>query len=243
MFDLAVLQQAWQHALDEYPKESCGLIIDNGTAYVRMRNIHESPKNNFRMHTPDFLEYLQAGRISAFMHSHTGNNPFPSRQDMVLQENMALPWGITYISPDKDIDGPFFFGDQVPIAPLLERNFRCGVHDCYTLLRDIYRQELDITLPIFPRQGEWWNSKQNLLEENFKKAGFKQIDRTQLRKNDVLLCRVNSPKDNPVVNHIAIVRERGQIIHHMLKRLSCHAPIQTWIGTAVSFLRYDGGEE
>ena len=245
MFALEVLQEAVQHALAEYPKECCGLILDGGTVYQPMRNIHENPKNNFRIYTPDFLAYLNAGRVSALMHSHTANNPFPSRQDMVLQENMALPWGITHISADRDIDGPFFFGDQVPVAPLVGRKFRPGVADCYTLLRDIYRQEEDVTLPVFPREGEWWNSKQNMLEENFAKAGFVEIDRTQLQKNDVLLCRVNSPKDNPVINHIAIVRERGQILHHLNKRLSRPEPIQPWHATAIKYLRYrpkKGGE-
>lgn len=241
MFDKAIEQTFWQHALSEYPKEACGLIIDGGTEYVPMRNVHESPKMAFRMVQAEFIAYYQAGRISAVMHSHTGADyAAPSRADMNNQAEMQLPWGIVHISENRDIDGPFYFGDQVPIAPFEGRQFRHNVYDCYTLLRDFYRQELNITLPIFPREPEWWVKKQNVLEQNFAKAGFVQIDKTQARQNDVMLCRVQSPKDNPVANHVAIIRDSGRILHHLNRRLSKHEPMQMWINTCTTFLRYSG---
>ncbi len=194
---------------------------------------------NFKMNTADFMEYYTQGRVSALMHSHTGGDrAAPSRTDMVQQEAMALPWGIVHISGIKNIDGPFYFGDQVPIPPLKGRNFRANVLDCYTLLRDVYKQELKIKLPVFPREPEWWNSGQDILAQTFTKGGFVKIDRSQLKKNDVILCKVNALKSNPVVNHIVIVRDSGLILHHMNKRASREEPLQMWLSTASIFLRY-----
>lgn len=244
MFSKALEQEFWQYALEQYPKEACGLVIDGGSKFLPMRNVHENPKMAFRMVQAEFNEYYLAGRVSALLHSHTGvDYAAPSRKDMQAQEEMKVPWGIVHISEDKDIDGPFYFGDQVPIAPIEGRNFRANVYDCYTLLRDIYRQELNIVLPVMPREPEWWTKKQNFIEQNFEKIGFVEIDRAQARRNDVMLCRVNSPKDNPVANHVAVIRDNGQIIHHLNARLSKAAPMQMWVNTCVKYVRYKGAAD
>lgn len=240
MLPVEVAQAAIQHALAEYPREACGLVLNNAT-YVPMKNVHEHPKNNFRMSMDDFKTHYLSGNVTALIHSHTGpDNPYPSQQDMIAQQSMGLPWGIIHISAERDIDGPFFFGDSLPIAPLAGRAFRPNVHDCYTLLRDVYRQEYNVTLPIFPREAEWWRNKQDMLSQNFTKAGFVQVDESQLQKNDVMLCRVNSPRDNPVANHIIIVRDNGLVLHHLSNRLSRHDPYIQWRSTTVSYVRYKG---
>ncbi len=243
MFPLSIQQAFIQHALAEFPKECCGLVIDGGT-YLPMKNVHDNPKMNFKMNLAAFNMYYLAGRVQAVLHSHTGADlAAPSRADMAAQEEMALPWGIVHISNHKDISGPFYFGDQVPIAPLVGRNFRSNVHDCYTLARDVYRQELNITLPVFPREPEWWNLGQDILAQTFSKMGFVQVDRQQIQKNDAILCKVNALKSNPVVNHIIIVRDNGQILHHLNKRVSRQEPLQMWLSTASTFLRYKPKEK
>lgn len=246
MFSKAVEQQVIQHALEEFPKECCGLIIDDGAEYVPFKNIHETPKTDFRMALKEFNDYYLAGRVSALMHSHTQSAPFknnfPSRKDMISQEQMQLPWGIVHIDQNKTIDGPFYFGDGIPIADLIGRDFRPNIYDCYTLLRDKYRLENITTLPIFPREGFWWDKKGDMLSRNFEKAGFVEIDRTQLRKNDVILDSINAPRNNKVLNHVMIVLGNGQILHHLSKRLSKPDPIQPWIKPSCVFLRYKGGK-
>lgn len=240
MFDLNLEQQFKQHALAEYPKEACGLIVD-GNTFVPMKNVHETPKINFRMNTRELLEYHKDGRVNALLHSHTGpDNNYPSRADMKVQNEMQIPWGIVHIGPGRYMDGVFYFGDQVPIAPFVGRAFRPGVHDCYTLLRDIYRAERNIVLPIFPREGYWWKDRQDILKANFTKAGFVQIDKSQLQKHDVMLCRVNCPPENQVYNHIAVLRDKGMIFHHLNKRLSRPDPAQAWLSTSDMYLRYKG---
>lgn len=244
MFDRDIEMKFVQHCLDNYPNEACGVMAkmeDGSVDFVPFKNVHENPKMNFRMNGPDFKEYYEGGRVLAIMHSHTANaNNYPSLMDMVQQDNMQIPWGIVHINEHRDIDGPFYFGDQIPIIDFKNRPWRDNVYDCFTLLRDVYRVEEKVTLPVFPREGEWWKANKNLLEENFEKAGFVQIDESQLKKNCAILCRVNAPMGNPVANHIIIVRERGLVLHHLKDRLSRTDPYNQWRSTAVKYLKYAG---
>lgn len=237
-------EQAFKrHALEQYPKEACGLVI-NGDTFVPMRNTHENPRNDFRIEEVDMLPYLQAGNITALLHSHTGhNNNYPSRKDMKVQIGWAIPWGIVHINEHRDMDGVFFFGDQVPIAPYIGRPFRFNVHDCYVLGRDWFRQERGITLPVYPREGEWWLKGENLIEKNFKKAGFINIDRQQIKPGDVMLMNFADQSKQPgkvLANHVGIIVDKGQLLHHYRGRVSKHDPVQMWLPAATMFLRYAG---
>ena len=49
-----------------------------------------------------------------------------------------MPWGIIPTDGER-VGDPIMWGDQLPIAPLIGREFRHGTSDCYTLVRDAYR--------------------------------------------------------------------------------------------------------
>lgn len=250
MFPLAIEQQFKQHALEQYPKEACGLVLHQGANYefMPMVNHHMHPHKEFRMDDRVLLPLME--RVAAVLHSHTGideqgnPNSYPSQRDMQAQEAWAKPWGIVHINEHRDFDGVFYFGDQVPVAPYVGRKFRLGVHDCYTLGRDYYRQEKGVLLPMWPRHGEWWRTgeavQQNIIERNFAKLGFVTITKKELQKDDVLLCRVNRPSEPAVTNHIAIMQDNGLILHHMYSRLSRPDPVEAWLATANVCLRYVG---
>lgn len=226
-----------QHAIAQYPKECCGVIVDN--QYIPMRNVHEDALHNFRIDDAEFNPYFMDGLVQAVIHSHTGvSNNYPSKMDMIAQDNMALPWGIVHIDVNHNIEGPFFFGDQADISPLEGRPFKHAVWDCYTLLRDKYRLEKDVTLPLFPREYEWWNKGEDMLGKGFKEAGFKRISREELRPDDVVLCNVGSSHKNSVVNHVGIVVGKGLILHHLRDRVSRRDPINRWMSTVELCLRY-----
>ena len=48
-------------------------------------------------------------------------------------------WGFRYADPRGD-------------APYLGRDWVYGIHDCYSLMRDFYRRELEIVLDDFPEE-------------------------------------------------------------------------------------------
>lgn len=101
-------------------------------------------------------------------------------------------------------------------APLLGREWCHGLLDCYSLIRDYYRVELNISIPDYDRDFEWWLNGKNLYEENFRAAGFEEVDLQNIAKHDVILMQVQSP----VINHGGVFLGGDKFIHHLHGRLS-----------------------
>jgi len=95
------------------------------------------------------------------------------------------------------------------------RPFLHGLFDCYTLVRDYYKNNFGIYLPTnIQRNWEWWNSGENLYLENAKKSSFEEVN--DIKKHDVLIIKISSP----VPNHAAIYLGANKILHHMAGRFS-----------------------
>lgn len=204
-----------EHANAELPRECCGLIInDHGKErYFPCRNIAENQKD-FIMHPEDYSSAEDIGQILAVVHSHPQIGPQPSQADKVACERSGLPWHIVAVP----------VGNWATIqptgykAPILGREFSHGILDCYSLVRDWFKEEMKVDLPDFDRTEEWWTKGGNLYMENFGKAGFTRLKEGEtIDRGDVILMQIASP----VVNHSAIYIGNGKIIHHLTRRLSC----------------------
>ncbi len=222
-----ILSAAKKHAEDQYPKESCGFIVDNH--YIKLRNISKTPENSFRISRKKIAEY--EGRIQAVIHSHPDGPNYPSRADMQAQVAMDVAWGIVPVYHGQ-AKAPFFWGGETPVPELLGRPFRHGITDCYSLIRDYFRCEKNITLDEFPREWEWWKAPGfNLYEENFKSQDFRIIDAAEVQVGDCFLAQVHAN----VINHAGIYVGNGQILHQLgtsngysPERPSCRHPLHMW---------------
>src|SRR5690606_31664033 len=99
--------------------------------------------------------------------------------------------------------------------------------------------EKGIDLLQFPRDQEWWNDPEGpelLSPDNFKKAGFVEIEYTDLEVGDVILAAIRSTK----VNHCGIYIGRGLVLHHLYGRLSKREPLGPWTKFCRYYLRYVG---
>lgn len=204
-----------EHANAEFPKECCGLIInDRGNErYFPCRNIAQN-QLDFIMEPEDYARAEDEGSILAVVHSHPKIGPNPSQADRVACEASGLPWHIVAV-PIGNWATIYPTGYK---APLLGREFSHGILDCYSLVQDWYRQEMNIALPNFERSEEWWEKGENLYMDNFEKAGCTPLrDGETLQRGDIILMQIGSR----VVNHSAIYLGNDQIIHHLMKRLSC----------------------
>ncbi|MCE5333188.1 MAG: C40 family peptidase [Desulfobacteraceae bacterium] len=212
MFSMDVIAKAREHAMKEYPKESCGIVF-NGE-YIPLENDAADPLVNFEIIPEVYLSYAEKGEVEAVIHSHPNGPQCPTKQDMIGQEACAVPWGIVPIVLGCSRQ-PFFWGDQLPVAPFVGRQFRMGVFDCYALVRDWYRQTKDITLPIFPRDPDWWAHGENMVADNFEVAGFSEVPNvTQV--GDVVVGRILAR----VENHVGVYIGDGLVLHHLADRLS-----------------------
>lgn len=208
-----LLAEIRAHAEREYPRESCGLvIIRKGRArYIPCRNLATGTEH-FEMHAEDAASAEEAGEVTTVIHSHPNIAPLPSQADLVGCEASGLPWVIVNW-PTGDWHR---FEPSGYRAPLVGRVFSHGILDCYTLIRDYYRETLQIALPDFPRSDNWWHRGEDLYRRQFAEAGFHVVPDADLRTHDVLLMQLSAN----VANHGAVYLGDDRILHHPMSRLS-----------------------
>lgn len=238
----STLQALTDHGLEVFPQEACGLIVvvKGKERYIPCRNIAPDPTRDFVLAPEDYAKAEDTGDIVAVAHTHPNASAKASAADMTSCEESGLPWYILSIT--QDIDDPPVVGDWSRIepcgyvAPLVGRKFVHGVHDCYTIIRDWYKLEREVTLLNFEREDEWWNNGGNLYVENFEKAGFKEA-KYPPQVGDVFLMNVRAP----VANHAAVYIGDGMILHHMYGRLSTRDVYGGyWAEVTTKLIRYEG---
>lgn len=231
MFDPVVIQSIKDHAIEAFPEESCGIVItrDDGThSYRPAPNIAADPLNSF--HLDERLLIGLGPRVAAIVHSHPNGPDHPSQLDMEQQVAWNVPFGIVSTDGTGCLE-PFFWGDAVPVPPLIGRGFRHGVTDCYALVRDYFRVNLNVTLREYPREWGWWQQGSRLYEDFFGREGFTRIDQSQVRDHDCFLAQIRS--DTP--NHAGVYVGGNLILHHLTAnqasdptRISRRDPVSSW---------------
>jgi len=105
---------------------------------------------------------------------------------------------------------------------LLHKQFKYGKQDCFTLLRDFYRDNFDILLPNYARPKNFWRNGLNLYSDLYRKNGFVTLDchPSEYRTGDVFLMAIESE----VGNHAGVLVDGNKILHHLWNRLSVVEP-------------------
>lgn len=171
------------HADECYPLECCGVIVDR--QYIPCRNI-SAQNDQFEIHPEDLSMIEDQGEIQAYVHSHPDGTTRASELDLTQIELHKKPWVIcSYPNIDFQIYEPSGYK-----APLVGRNYYHGWQDCYSLIRDFYSRELNISLIDFEREDAWWEQKEHpsLYLENYERAGFYEV--LEPKYGDMLICRV-----------------------------------------------------
>ena len=213
-----IIIDAQQHALAEYPNESCGAIVDGN--YYPCNNIAKDKINHFEISPQEYLKLENIGNINAIIHSHD-NYPHASKQDMITQQGMHIPFGLIFLK-NKSIIGTYFWGDELPPQELLGRPFVHGIYDCYALARDWYRLH-GCRMSDYPREVDWWLTNEDVILDNIKNERFDFVgqDIKDIKIGDGLLMTIRTNK----INHTAVYIGNGLILHHLYGRLSCREPL------------------
>lgn len=234
MFDPNVVIAAKRHARQEYPKESCGLVVeDNGAqVYLPCKNIAVDPHLDFAISDEDYFLAYELG-LKGVIHSHPDGKRQPSLADMKSQISMDVAWGLLVVTKEL-VSEMICWGGDTPTPPLLNRDFVHGITDCYALVRDYYRLEHGLLMPDYPRDAMWWDKGQDLYMDNLVKEGFEVITGEEPRKGDGFLCRIFSS----VNNHAGVYLGDGLIMHHLQNRLSRTEPVYGWKKYIMVWLRH-----
>lgn len=212
---------AIDHAIAEYPHESCGLlVIINGVeTYVPCKNKAITKSEHFVLSAEDYANAEEQGVVVAVVHSHPDASCRPSEADRVSCEGTGMIWYIFSVSKEGN---EIVSTQDIAIeptgyeAPLIGRTFSFGILDCYTLIRDWYRRELGVELEDAPRSDLWWERGENLYMKNYQDYGWEKVKDGTLQVGDVILMQIRSADPN----HAAVYIGDGFILHHLYGRLS-----------------------
>lgn len=220
------------HARLVSPREACGLLVieDGKERLVICKNISEYDQQ-FTIDPRDYAAAADLGDVVAVVHSHPLTNPLPSEADKVSCEQTRLKWHIVAC-----LTGEWFtFEPNGYRAPLIGRTWCHGVLDCYSLIRDYYREELSIELADYDREFEWWVKGEDLYIKHFADAGFVDIGNQPMKKHDVILMQIKSG----VANHGGVFLGGDRFIHHIHKRLSSRDVFGGfWLKNTVKVVRH-----
>ena len=223
-----------QYAVDCYPQEMCGALVNE--VFIPIENKSDNPVYTFKFSQEDSILYSGYPIIhSHCMVTYIIDPRTPSYEDMVSAQNSDCPYGIVHCDGTNVTDVLWFNTKEV--VPLLGREYISNVYDCFGLARDYYRLNYNIDFGLHPRPPDWqaWNPR--YIEEHFKDCGFVEKKKNSLPvKGDILLLAILQKN----INHIGIVTQQNNFIHHVYDRLSCEDTISRWHRQLRLILEYKG---
>jgi cell wall-associated NlpC family hydrolase len=121
---------------------------------------------------------------------------------------------------------------------LVGKTFIHGTQDCFSLVRDFYKDNFDIELTNYARPDDWWRKGMSLYRDAISPEGFEVLmtkNVKQLRPADgMLMCLISTEP-----NHAAIYLGEGKILHHVYGRLSSVDMLDIkWQGRVTNYLRH-----
>lgn len=211
------------HAQQEFPKEACGLlvVVKGKQKYWPCRNLSEAATDYFQLDPADYAAAEDAGEIIAIIHSHPASRPQPSMADQVACNRSGLPWYI--VNPLTGEWAEALPNDYQP--PLIGREYCYGVMDCWSCVRDWYKQEWDLDLPDWDRPPlEEWEAAP-MFEQLYEQAGFRVVSAREMQVGDALLMSIQSK----TLNHVAVYIGDQYVLHHLSRRLSSRDLLGEWL--------------
>ena len=219
--------------LAAFPKEMCGVITSDD--FIQISNINSDPENSFTMQPKEYAGVVE--RAIAIVHSHVKQPDTrinidprtPSVKDLNYQKASALPWLIV-ATEGLTVTPPVQF-PRDPSSKYEGRNFIWYINDCFTIVQDYYRYQLDIILPA--NEFDAFNdSISEVIEWYAYEHGFDDVKKIDDIKNgDIVILDSLGQKQN----HLGVYHDE-KILHQM--QVSRFDPFQNYLGRINRILRY-----
>jgi proteasome lid subunit RPN8/RPN11 len=219
MIDKKIKNFIKNHSLKDNPKESCGFIVQDNQIFkcIPCENVSQDPIQNFKISSRDYLNIKNKyKKIFYIYHSHTNSNENFSPADISCSESLCLP--IIMYNLNANI---FKIHEPLNINKnYIGRHFEIGKYDCYTLIKDFLKNELNIDISAIITSYSDFVQAQNVFNQNLslnflEKKGFKMLENKEsLEKNDILILQNNLGK------HFALYLGDDKILHQPMLSFS-----------------------
>ena len=191
-----------QKSLEKIPEEFCGLLVDknNKTILYPCKNISHHPEKFCLLNPVDYIHAADIGKIVGYVHSH--ENQFTS----VIDNFNAFSHSLFSVVYSWKFD-KFYIIDPA-LKSYLNLEFKIGQSDCFTLVRNYYKDKLNIQINDYYRDENWYKKNPRIVLENYVEEGFTICTLNEVRENDIILFGINEN-----VCHMGIYLDAGYILH------------------------------
>lgn len=221
-----------QHALEDAPRECCGFVVlDKKTQkpkLVKCENIARNPIETFYINPEHYIKTKKEEVLLGIYHSH----PTTTKSFSIADERVAEYLNLTsylYVAENDKLE---VFVPDGTIPPLEGREFIWGIMDCWMLVSDYLKINLNIDVRDYHIKricsedvdvgnlfSVGFSEEKDLFFDKNDQYQFVKVDKNldNLKVHDVLLMKLGKVQ-NP--NHIAVYVGDNMIFHHVHLRVS-----------------------
>ena len=121
------------HFDNQYPKEGCGIIgiVKGKKRWFPCENIAKN-EEEFIISSTEWFDIKKKADIFAIVHNHLDNDNTESENDINYCNALGVPYYI-FSYPDMELN---ILEPRQNCNPLIGREYRFGVTDCFEAMRD-----------------------------------------------------------------------------------------------------------
>ena len=218
------------YLVNKWPEEGCGLIINKrGKLFWKpCDNVAEDKTKSFVINPAEYISASMIGDIHAVVHSHIDEDCTPSENDKNNSDYLQIPYHI-YSIPEGE---KYVYTPKYKKVPLLGRTYEFGKNDCWTLVRDYLKQELNINMPMMKFEPKFYEKGINYFEDLIEPWGCKVVKEPKV--GDIIYFMIQR---NDIPNHCGVYLGEDIFMHHQENRLSCRDSLPKWNKYVRSFVR------
>lgn len=213
------------------PNEACGLILQSGNKVFiyPCKNISLKPEKYFELSPLDYIRAYNNGNNKIIGIFHSQESITPSMYDYVIASGHNL-YSVVYSWKNNTF---FEINDEVSkYIKYVGREFQIGKNDCFSLVRDFYKQEYNIIIKDYFRDDKWFERDPNIIRDNYKMEGFIEIDQNELKTGNVIIFSYG---------HFGIYIEHDKFLHHPRNKVSTIDKLtDIWIRKIDICVKYNG---
>ena len=223
-----------KHFSDNYPYEACGVLaIKKGVLnWIPCTNVAEEAES-FIIDSTEYLNIYKTSDIVGIVHNHPDGTSEASEGDINNCNSLGIPYYI-FSYPDMDLN---ILQPKKNFTELYGREYKFGVYDCFEATRDYLESQGIEIPPRIPWEDDWFNKDLDYFRpEIVEKWGGKEVDISDIQKNDVITFQVKAE----VPNHCGVYLGNDIFYHHAVDRLSCRENLYPfWVQFIDRVYRYD----